>query len=486
MQARLTAITKSNDFLWMSLALLALITLALLLPVPPNDYWWYMRIGQDVLRTGQVPVVDTLSFTQAGGPVVYQSWLSSVFFWLVYRTGGLPLTVFLRGAVIALTFGMFFHLMRKTGVGPKLALILTLVVGIASTHNWSIRPQMLAYPLFILSLWLLWLWQEGQTKAVWWLPLIALLWANLHGSFVLLFALIGAALVFGKGQRKTLAIIFGAAILITLVNPRGVTLWKDVVGTFTSTTQARNFSVEWKPPSNQDWQMNIFFGWLLLFGLLTALSPRRLNRLEWVWFLGFGWLALSGVRYVIWFLFILGTLTAALLVEFDRRWLDRGGVRTAIPTLNYILGCLFLLMPLSVLPGVREQWWQQSPPVLSENTPLAATEWLSENPTLPGPMWADISFSSYLIFALPSRPVWIDPRFQVAYPADQIERYLVIVRAQPDWEQELDRDGINLLFLSVRDQPVLLPAVENSSQWCERYRDKVAVIFVRKAVNQSC
>jgi hypothetical protein len=143
-------------------------------------------------------------------------------------------------------------------------------------------------------------------------------------------------------------------------------------------------------------------------------------------------------------------------------------------------------MPLSVLPGVRGQWWQQSPPVLSENTPVAATEWLSENPDIPGPMWADISFSSYLIFALPARPVWIDPRFQVAYPADQIERYLVIMRAQPDWEQELDQDGINLLFLSVRDQPVLLPAVENSSQWCERYRDEAAVIFVRRSVNQSC
>ena len=69
------------------------------------------------------------------------------------------------------------------------------------------------------------------------------------------------------------------------------------------------FATEWRPPVNAGWQMNIFFAWLLLFIPLAALSPRRLSVLEWVWFLGFGWLALSGLRYVIWFMFIMALLS---------------------------------------------------------------------------------------------------------------------------------------------------------------------------------
>ena len=70
------------------------------------------------------------------------------------------------------------------------------------------------------------------------------------------------------------------------------------------------FSAEWLPPVNTGWQMNIFFLWLLGFPLLAVLSPRKLDRLEWTWFLGFGFLALWGERYVIWFVFILVVLTA--------------------------------------------------------------------------------------------------------------------------------------------------------------------------------
>ena len=56
---------------------------------------------------------------------------------------------------------------------------------------------------------------------------------------------------------------------------------------------------------NRGWQANLFFAWLLVFVPLAALSPRKLSLLEWVIFLFFGWMALIGLRYVIWFTFIL-------------------------------------------------------------------------------------------------------------------------------------------------------------------------------------
>ena len=215
------------------------------------------------------------------------------------------------------------------------------------------RPQLFAYPLFALALFLLYRWQAGEKKAVYWLPLISLLWVNLHGSFVMLVLLVGAALVYlGRGDRRALALAFAGVLLATLVNPRGFGAWTYVFNSLT-VQSSQQFSAEWRPPVNTGWQMNLFFLWLLGFPLLAALSPRKLDRLEWAWFLGFGFLALWGERYVIWFVFILVVLTACLLADWEKKYLERGEVRP--PSAQPDLGLVFLLLPLAFLPGLREQ-----------------------------------------------------------------------------------------------------------------------------------
>jgi hypothetical protein len=132
-----------------------------------------------------------------------------------------------------------------------------------------------------------------------------------------------------------------------------------------------------------------------------------------------------------------------------------------------------------ILPGIRESWWDDAPPPYTLNTtPIEATKWIEEHPLLPGPLFADYTFGSYLTFALPSRPLWIDNRFN-AYPPEHWEKYQAISAAKPEWENNLDNDNINLLMLSLHTQPSLVLAVEASSQWCEEYRDADAVIFSR-------
>jgi hypothetical protein len=310
---------------------------------------------------------------------------------------------------------------------------------------------------------------------MWALPLACLLWANLHGSFILAFALMGSALIFGARDRKGLAIWLGISLLSTFINPRGIFVWQFVSDMLTSPSD-QLFATEWRPPVNAGWQMNIFFGWLLLFIPLAALSPRRLSRLEWIWLLGFGWLALSGLRYVIWFMFIMAVFTGALLTAFR---ISQTSVVVSNPGFNYILGAMMILLPVMMLPGLREGWWRDAPPPYHPaTTPIEATAWLEAHPDLPGPLFAEYTFGSYLTFALPSRPLWIDNRFN-AYPPEHWETYQKITSADPGWDSSLDADGVNLLFLSLHTQPVLVEAVEESTLWCEQYRDGDAVLFAR-------
>jgi hypothetical protein len=105
-------------------------------------------------------------------------------------------------------------------------------------------------------------------------------------------------------------------------------------------------------------------------------------------------------------------------------------------------------------------------------------DWLEAHPELPGPLWNEIGFGSYLIFALPARPPSVDSRF-FPYPLEQMQEYQTISVTGLGSETAFQRDGINLLLLSVAEQPRLIEAVEKSDQWCEQYRDQTAVIFSR-------
>ena len=68
---------------WLVTVLSVVLGIAFIWPVIPNDYWWYLRVGHDTLVSGAVPRLDTLTFSQAGTPVVYFSWGAAVLFWLI-------------------------------------------------------------------------------------------------------------------------------------------------------------------------------------------------------------------------------------------------------------------------------------------------------------------------------------------------------------------------------------------------------------------
>ena len=466
--------THSYDFLWLSITLLILLSLALLLPLSPQDYWWYLRLGQDVARSGSVPMVDTYSFTQAGSPFFYQSWLAALVFWKTYQAGGILLTFFLRAVVVAVTYTLLWNLIRNTGAGPRLASLLIILAALAGSSNWSFRPQLFIYPIFVLVLFILAKWTQGEKRGLWLLPILSMLWVNLHGSFPLLFVLGAFAFLFGKGDKKQLVLVLGISVITLFINPHGVYVLgyvKDML----SAPSNQLFSVEWMPMVNRGWQANLFFFWLLIFAPLAATSPRKLTLLEWAYFIFFGWLALLGVRYVIWFIFFMVILTSSLLAEWGARYID-SPVENEKPVINIFAACLLLLIPFSLLPGFRDSWWPDAPRAYDSANPVKAVKWLAEKPELEGPLWSDFSFSSYLIFALPSRPIWIDTRFEL-YPPEQWEKYATIANASPQWENLLNEENIQLVMLSTDGEPLLISAMKDSSQWCEQYHDEDSIIF---------
>ncbi|PKO04299.1 MAG: hypothetical protein CVU41_17895 [Chloroflexi bacterium HGW-Chloroflexi-3] len=477
---------------WLGLLLLIILSITILLPVLPNDFWWYLRLGQDILTTNSVPLVDNYSSTVFGQSVSYPMWLSAVLLYALYNLGDLTLVVFSRGLMISVFYIFLWLICVKKGAPGWLATVLTLVCALAGANNWAVRPQMFVYPLFGFALYLFsttsgnkeksgkefvdeYLKENNQTdefsNKYYWLIPIALFWANLHGSVIVLFFLMGPFFLFRQRNKKFVFVLL-LAFLATFVNPRGPILWLETVQFIQSS--GIQFSQEWKPPTNSGWQMNIFFLWFLVFIPLVKFSSNKLKIHEWIWLMGFGWMAFSGVRHVVWFLALLLIFSSWLLQGLVKRKFN--GIRFEIITFNIILLVILSLLPLSLLPGIREYWWKQSPQSISQNTTITAAAWLNQHPELPGPIFNDYVYGSYLIFTIPERPVWIDTRFHI-YPSQQWEEYLSISNAEPGWLEKLKENKIGTLFLDNSSQKNLIQEMKKSSTFCEVYNDEIAVIF---------
>src|SRR6185503_18398271 len=121
--------------------------------------------------------------------------------------------------------------------------------------NLSPRPQKLAYPLFAVFVWVL---AKNSTRLLWLLPLVTVVWANLHGSFFAGWLLLGC--VSAERRTRAYALALAGCVLAALVTPYGPRGLAYVV-TIGSNPVIRDLVTEWAPPTI-DWREGAFlFVW---------------------------------------------------------------------------------------------------------------------------------------------------------------------------------------------------------------------------------
>ncbi|PKO00049.1 MAG: hypothetical protein CVU42_04725 [Chloroflexi bacterium HGW-Chloroflexi-4] len=465
-----------SGFLLLSMVLAVIFIIVVLMPLEPSDYWTYLRIGNEIIRTNSIPTSEFMTYTSGGQPAVFSYWLASLVLFGIYKAGGLMLTALVMGIFIVGMYALNWLCLRELKLGPVSASLVLLITALMGSNNWSIRPQVFALPFFGLSLLILLRWQNSKNRMIWLLPIITIFWVNLHGSFILLFVLLFSALLFGSGNRKYLLIVSLISLAATLVNPYGFQLWTNTAGMIGSDL-IKTYSAEWQPPMNQGWQLNLFFGSLLVIALAAAYSKVKVNFLYWVWFLGFGWMAVSSIRYVLWFSIIAALLLSQLAEPWLKQYLDKHQVFPK-RVFNITLGVILLFFSLAFLPGIRQNWWSQAPSSLSDTTPVQAVEWIKSHPDLPEHIWANWVASIYMSYTLPERPVWVTNRIE-----DFEEQIFLdnkkLLRASFDWQEILEGYDVNLLMLDRVEEKQLITAVSSSTNWIEIYRDERELIYIK-------
>src|SRR5207247_409235 len=147
---------------------------------------WHLVTGRLILDTGSVPARDLFSYTAAGHPWIDQSWLFDAASALLVRLGGLPLFATVSVLVYASIPVLVFRRALRMRAAMAPALGLTVLAYLVLLSHAIARPHIVTYVFFALVLERLDDFQNGRlaARALWWLPLLALVWANVHGDFL--------------------------------------------------------------------------------------------------------------------------------------------------------------------------------------------------------------------------------------------------------------------------------------------------------------
>jgi hypothetical protein len=486
------------DHVYVLVALVLLALRPMLTPIPPNDFWWHMATGRLIVSSGQIPTVDSFSFTQAGAAFFNQGWLAQVLMYGLYQVGDLPLVIITQSAVIVLAYGLLLWLcvVRTGRLRASVALLLLTTMPL-SFDNWTVRPQSYAFPLFVGFLFILTQYRLGMARRLWLLPILMVLWVNIHGSFVLGLVLLGMSVVGtvieGWRSRRTKnqesgalwattepilqpLLMWGVLTgLATLLNPRGIGVLA-YVRDLLSSNQVTTLVQEWTPPTVRDTGGLIFF--LFAIGCLLAIGYARTRprATDLLMLLAFLWLALSAVRNIVWFGFvatpILCVAVVSMLPEPRGRPVQGSGVLNAL--LAGVLGLLLLIG----LPWVKPALLPPSVgALLSPGTPVAAVGFIQNQPDPPLRLFHEMGYGSYLIWAMPEQKAFIDPRIEL-YPFAQWRDYINLGQAN-NLAELLERYQIDGALLSVAEQKPLIEALERDPAWQVRYRDEQTVYLTR-------
>ena len=255
-----------------------------------GDVFWQWTAGQWMLAHHRLMTRDVFSYTVFGRHWVTEEWGYEVLLAALRAWWG-PLAFWMMSAGVAsLAVIVAVARMRRQGNSWTWVGLMAVVVGVSVALFMRDRPQTVSYLFFALELWLLDRARQ-RPRTLYVLPPMLLVWANLHGSFLLallvlllegVWALVplhwGRLAVSRPLPRRDIWLTVAASFAAAMLNPHGPGLFAYAYHVSSNPEIANNIG-EWLSPNfHQLDEMLVVAGPILL--TVLAISVRT-GTVEW-------------------------------------------------------------------------------------------------------------------------------------------------------------------------------------------------------------
>ena len=440
------------------------------------DFWWHLKTGEYIATHHRLPDPDPFSYTTAAAAPAYpgeestrrfnltHEWLAQVAWYTIQRLGGWPAVVLWKALLMATLCGLTGFVVRlRTGswLWGVAAALAPAPLAQEFAHD---RPAILTFVFTAVFLAIF-----EVRKRLWWLPLLALVWANCHGGFFFAWIVCTGysadAVLRHAPDRRRILLVSGLSVLLTAANPNGFAAVSNVIRYRQSALQST--LLEWSRPDL--WGPPYTFD-LLLYGsvLVLAFSWKRVRVSDGVLFVLFAAASLTAFRNEL-FVGMLGPILIASYWPWKRQlpwWAPVAGV--GLITIALLAGSM-----RGTFFQLRAAEWRY---------PAGAARFLSEH-HISGHIFNTYEYGGYLIWK--GLPVFIDGR---ALSEAVFNDYRKILGTGPDDAalQLLARYDVAAIVMNSFEYTsgVLYPlslSLAKSAGWKLVYEDAQSLVFLREA-----
>jgi hypothetical protein len=478
---------------------------------------WHIRTGQLIAATHAVPRTDPFSSTMAGQPWFAWEWLYDLLVGALESWMGLNGVVWFTAVVIGAVFAWLFRFLIGRGVNLLAAVLLTLLAVSASMIHFLARPHVASW-LFTLAWFVILDSSENDslngnrpTGRLWILPLLMLVWVNVHGGFLVGFVQLGIFFVsavwtwftsrenrleesltrIAAGKRAWQLIGVGlASAAATLVNPYGWHLHAHVYS-YLSNRFLMDHIDEFRSPDFHSLAPRCFLLLVILTLAVIAVQGKKLRASGVLTVLFSVYSGIYAARNIpvsaILLVAVVGplfpshnhnslpgsrpaTLSGFLqrmtAIETQKRWPVWSAVGVLLAFLIAINGGH---VGSSVL--MDAHFDAKRMPVGAVDF-LASHNWRGRVRALSTDSWG-----GYLIYRLyPSVSVVLDDRHDL-YGEEFFKSYLKLIHVEPGWEDFLWQHPSE--YLLVPRQSPLADRLSTRWEWKAVYADDVAIVFIK-------
>lgn len=446
-----------------------------------GDIGRHITIGTYIAENFKIPTSDIFSHTMYGERLVPHEWLAQWIFSRFHAWIGLDGVVALTSILIAATFTLVYHEIRKRGSHVIIALMVAGLAAFASSLHWIARPHVFTFLFVAIWTYLL----ADRNSNVWYFPVIMLVWANTHGAFIAGFA-IWFAHVAGwtwdtlhkqvdRGQGIRLAMIGFSSFAVTFINPSGWHLWSTSTGYYGNEFLV-NSTIEYLSPNFHNWSTWPFLLMLVICLLGIGLKPRLQTHEA---FLLAGWTALSlySARNIPLFAIITAPYVAtviqsnlpssSILQKFETTInnVEKNHKGIVLPILAVILLLKTSASQIGYNPANKFD---------PDKFPVHAVDWLESNPQ-EGKMFNNFIWGGYLLYRLfPQELVFIDGQTDF-YGETFTREYAQVMKLEDGWENVLNKYDVS--WVIVESHRSLIPSLQSDLDWQIVYQDDTTTIL---------
>jgi hypothetical protein len=456
------------------------------------DLWWHLRTGRLIAGTHSIPHVDVYSYTVTGKPWVVQEWLSELVLHGLRKFFGLWGIFWWRAVMLTLIYLLVARLIHRRmgeGMGTWALFGLTAYAGSA---NWTERPNLFSFLLFVVLLGLI----ERRDRRIWWFVPLAALWANLHGMVILgvgtlavVAATEGLKVAFrwegaDRVWARRLGVVVACSALATFVNPRGPAL---ISYSLRLVREVSRLVTEWASPDFHQITPLLFLGLLVITIAALAMNPSRPDPTDLALTLAFTVLGLQAARNLAIAAIVLGFVASkyvrGALQAIPSRSESSAPRPTAPSPMLGMAGLAVAIVGLVVVVAADFPRSDRAVDIVEPDYPLqalAAFEGRTGVRVFAFDVWAD-----YLIDqSWPGVRVYHDTRIDV-YRKEQTLKYARTIAALPGWREALDESCTTHVFLRPLSDP-LAEVLRLTDDWRVEQENAFSVTFVRSGLAPGC